>query len=221
MDIICEHCQSKFKIPDEKIPVGKVVSVPCPKCKNKITVSAAQKPEPTAPATETGAGAMGDLHEDTYDAAEKPFDFVEEEGKTVLICESDPAVKKTLVFTLENMEYHITDAKDTRDAVTKMRYHVYDLILVNESFDTANPDQNGVLGYLERLSMPVRRDIFVTMISNRFRTMDNMMAFNKSVNMVLNVKNINDIEKILTGGITENDFFYRIYKDTLKKLGKV
>ena len=221
MDIICEHCQSKFKIPDEKIPVGKVVSVPCPKCKNKITVSAAKKSESPAPAAEKGADAMDDLHGDTYDAAEKPFDFVEEEGKTALICEPDPAVKKTIVSALENMEYHITDAKDTRDAVTNMRYHVYDLILVNESFDTANPDQNGVLSYLERLSMPIRRNIFVALITNRFRTLDNMMAFNKSVNMVLSVKNINDIEKILTGGITENDFFYRIYKDTLKKLGKV
>jgi len=221
MDIICEHCQSKFKIPDEKIPAGKVVSVPCPKCKNKLTVSAAQKAESPAPVADTGAGAMDDLHGDTYDAAEKPFDFVEEEGKTTLICEPDPAVRKTLVSALENMEYHITDAKDTRDAVTNMRYHVYDLILVNESFDTANPDQNLVLNYLERLSMPIRRNIFVVLITNRFRTMDNMMAFNKSVNMVLNVKNINDFGKILSGRITENDFFYRIYRETLKKLGKV
>ena len=221
MDIICEHCQSKFKIPDEKIPVGKVVSVPCPKCKNKLTVSAAQKVESYAPAAETGAGVMDDLDGDTYDAAEKPFDFVEEEGKTTLICEPDPTVKKTLVTALENMEYHITDAKDTRDAVTNMRYHVYDLILINESFDTANPDQNGVLNYLELLPMSIRRNIFVVLITNRFRTMDNMMAFNKSVNMVLNVKNINDFEKILTGRITESDFFYRIFREILKKLGKV
>jgi predicted Zn finger-like uncharacterized protein len=217
MDIICEHCQGKFKIPDEKIPVGKVVSVPCPKCKNKITVNAAQKTESPAPAAKKGEDVPGD----TYDATEKPFDFVEEEGKTALVCEPDPVLKKTIVSTLGNMEYHITDAKDARDAVTNMRYHVYELILVNESFDTSNPDQNGVLSYLERLSMPIRRNIFVAMVTSRFRTLDNMMAFNKSVNMVVNIKNINDLEKILTGGITENDFFYRVYKDTLKKLGEV
>lgn len=221
MDIVCEHCQSKFKVPDEKIPAGKVVSVPCPKCKHKITVSASPKADASAPGPETGGAAATDTAEDTYDASEKPFDFVEEEGKTALVCEPDAAVKKTLISALTNMEYHITDVKDTRDAVTKMRYHVYDIILVNESFDTDDPDRNNVLSYLERLSMSVRRNIFVVLLSHRYRTMDNMMAFNRSVNMVLNLKNISNIEKILTGSATDNDFFYRVYRDTLKKLGKV
>ena len=221
MDIVCEHCQSKFKIPDEKIPAGKVVSVPCPKCKHKITVSATPKAE--APVQEPGPGepAADDMDSGTYDAADKPFDFVEEEGKTALVCEPDAGVKKTIISALENMEYHITDAKDAREAITNMRYHVYDLVLVNESFDTDDPDQNDVLSYLERLSMTVRRNIFVVLFSDRYRTMDNMVAFNRSVNMVLNLKNIADIEKILAGSTTDNDFFYRIYKDTLKKLGKV
>jgi len=221
MDIVCEHCQSKFKVPDEKIPAGKVVSLPCPKCKNKITVGAAPKPEAAASAVKKDESAVGDLHGDTYDASDKPFDFVEEEGKTALICESDDAIKKSIKSSLEKMEYHITDAKDIRDALRNMRYHVYDVILVDESFDTEDPDKNGVLEYLEVLSMSIRRNIFVILISQRYRTMDNMMAFNKSVNMVLNVKNIVDIEKILVRGIADNDFFYRVYKETQKKLGKI
>lgn len=219
MDVVCEHCQSRFKIPDEKIPTGKVVSVPCPKCKHKITVSAPARVDAPASAPEEAAGP--DTRGATYDASQKPFDFVEEEGKTALVCEPDPTVRKTILSALENMEYHITDAKDTKDAVTNMRYHVYDLVLVNESFDTGNPDQNGVLHYLERLPMSVRRNIFAVLISGRHRTMDNMAAFSRSVNMILNLKNINDIKKILPGSMTDNDFFYRIYKDTLKKLGKV
>jgi len=219
MDIVCEHCQSKFKVPDEKMPAGKVVSVPCPKCKHKITVSATTKAP--APIPESGGNAAARVPDDTYDASEKPFDFVEEEGKTALVCEPNEAVKKTILSALNNMEYHITDVKNTRDAVTNMRYHVYDLILIDESFDTDDPDRNGVLSYLERLSMSVRRNIFVVLVSNRYRTMDNLMAFNKSVNMILNVKNINDIEKILVGRTTDNDFFYRVYRDTMKKLGKV
>ena len=211
--------QSKFKVPDEKIPAGKVVSVPCPKCKHKITVSATAKAP--APAPETHGDAATDISDGTYDASEKPFDFVEEEGKTALVCEPGEAAKKTIIAALNNMEYHITDAKNTRDAVTNMRYHVYDLILLDESFDTDDPDRNGVLSYLERLAMSVRRNIFVVLVSNRYRTMDNMMAFNKSVNMVLNLKNINDIEKILVGSVTDNDFFYRVYRDTLKKMGKI
>ena len=95
------------------------------------------------------------------------------------------------------------------------------MIIVNEDFDTMNPDTNGVLVFLERLNMAVRRNIFVTMISNRFHTMDNMMTFNKSVNLIINTENINDLDKILQRGITDNEFFYRVYRESLKETGKI
>jgi hypothetical protein len=63
--------------------------------------------------------------------------------------------------------------------------------------------------------------MFVTLISSRFRTMDNMMALNKSVNLIVNIKNIEDIGKILSRGITDNEYFYRIFKQTLKEVGRV
>ena len=119
------------------------------------------------------------------------------------------------------MEYQITVAESARDALKRMRYHVYELIVLNESFNTDNPEANGVLIYLERLSMITRRNMFVAMVSDRFRTMDNMMALNKSVNLIINVKNIDDIGKILSRGITDNEYFYRIFKETAKETGKM
>ena len=217
MDIVCEHCKSKFKVPDEKIPPGKVASFPCPKCKQKITVDPGTKPDPEPQAASSPADTS--TTED-YDASEKPFDFVEEEGKTALVCESDPAIKKTLIAALEELEYHITDAASTVEALKTMRYHVYDVVFLNEAFDTDNPDSNEILAYLERVNIVVRRNIFVALISQRYRTMDSMMAFNKSVNMVINVKNIGDVQKILRKGITDNDFFYNVFMETLRKIGK-
>ena len=217
MDIVCEHCKSKFKVPDDKFPAGRVASFPCPKCKLKISVGAGKQAEP---ATQPASSAVYKDATEDYDASDKPFDFVEEEGKTALVCAPDPAIKKTLLGALEHLEYHITDAADKADALKKMRYHLYDVVLVDESFDTDNPDSNGVLEHLERLNMAIRRKMFVVLISRRHRTMDNMVAFNKSVNMVINVKNIGDTEKILSRGITDNDFFYNVFIETLKKTGK-
>ncbi len=157
----------------------------------------------------------------TYDAADKPFDFIEEEGLTALLCEQNPLARTTIQNALNLMDYQITTAENARDALKRMRYHVYDLIVINESFDTKNPDSNGVLIYVERLSMQVRRKIFVAMISNRYRTMDNMMAFHGSVNLIVNIKNIEDIGKILSRGITDMELFYRVHKETLKETGQV
>jgi len=156
----------------------------------------------------------------SYDAADKPFDFVEAEGETALICESDPSVREKISSGLKELGYMITEAASARDALKKMRFHTYDVVVLSEHFDTDNPDQNNVLQYLEGLSMGIRRDMFVALISGRFRSMDNMAAFNKSVNLVINTKNIDDAGTILKRGISENAAFYRVYKETLKKMGK-
>jgi len=211
MEVVCESCQARFNVPDDKIPAGKSIRAACPKCKNKITISA-QDTGAAPAAVEDKAGA------ERYDAAEKPFDFIEEDALTALICEPDPAVREKISSVLELMEYHLTTVGNTREALKKMRYHNYNVIVVNESFDTTSPDTNGVLLFLERLPMSTRRAIFVCLISSRYRTMDHMMALNKSVNMILNMKNINDFGKILSSAITDNDIFYRVYRESAKLL---
>jgi CheY-like chemotaxis protein len=155
-----------------------------------------------------------------YDAADKPFDFVEAEGETALICESDPAIAEKISAAVKSLGYMITEAGSAKDALKKMRFHTYDVVVLDERFDTAAPDENDVLRYLESLSMVTRRDIFVALVSERFRSMDNMAAFNKSVNLVINTKNIDDVETILKRGVSENNAFYRVFKETLKKMGR-
>ncbi len=211
MEITCENCQSRFKLPDEKVPAGKATRLSCPKCKGQITVAA-----PSGP----GNLLKNGLEETGYDASEKPFDFIEEEGNTALACESDPAMLKKIVDTLNLLEYHVTVSESGRDALKKMRYHQYDLVVINEAFHCTGPDTNMVLLYLERLNMSARRDIYVTMISSQYRTMDQMMAFRHSVNLIVNSKNIDDIGKIIQRGLTDHEFFYRVFKDTLKEVGR-
>lgn len=211
MEVVCESCQARFNVPDDKIPAGKSIRAACPKCRHKITIPAK---EDDAVSTEAAAKEGAER----YDAADKPFDFIEEDALTALICEPDPANREKISSVLELMEYHLTTVSNTREALKKMRYHNYNVVVVNEMFDTSSADTNGVLLFLERLPMSTRRQIFVCLISSRYRTMDHMLALNKSVNMIINIKNINDFGKVLSSAITENDIFYRAYRDTVKYL---
>jgi hypothetical protein len=63
-----------------------------------------------------------------------------------------------------------------------------------------------------------RRNIFVALISERFKTGDNMQTFNKSVNFILNVGDIDRARNILTRGINDNNVFYRVFKESLAKI---
>ena len=155
-----------------------------------------------------------------YDASDRPFDFVESDAETALVCESDGTVREKISGALKKMGYQTTEAASTGDALKSMRFHLFDLVMVNENFDQSAPDRNDVLAYLETLAMSTRRQIFVALISDTYRTTDNMAAFNKSVNTVINLKNIEDVEKILRGAVAENAAFYRVMKETLKKMGR-
>jgi len=119
------------------------------------------------------------------------------------------------------MEYNVVEAINARDALTKMRFHIFNLVVINETFDMSNIDNNSILIYLARLNMVIRRNIFVVLLSNQYRTMDKMMAFNKSVNLIINLENIDDADRILSRSIAENEIFYRVFKEALKKSGRV
>jgi len=215
MDITCDKCQSKFKIADEKIPKGKTVTLRCPKCETRISVSS----PPADAAAQTSI--IENVDNSTDEPMESAFDFTEEEGKTALVCENDPRIREKIVNALKLMEYHVVEASNARDALTKMRFHIFNLVAINETFDMSNIDNNSILIYLARLNMVIRRNIFVVLLSNQYRTMDKMMAFNKSVNLIINLENIDDADRTLSRSIAENEIFYRVFKEALKKSGRV
>lgn len=217
MEIVCQQCQSKFRIDDEKLPAGKTVGLKCPKCQTKLTITRPEKKEAVSVDDFDDLFAFDEGDAEDYDATEKPFDFIEEEGKTAMICEADPLIREKVKPTLDMLEYHVTEVQNSRDALKKMRYINYDVIIINEYFDTKDPDANSVLIYLERMGMQLRRNMFVTLLSSRFRTMDNMAAFQKSVNMIVNMSNLDDFGKIFQRGMADYGIFYRIYKDTLQE----
>jgi hypothetical protein len=218
----------KFKIADEKIPSEEVVFIPCPRCKNMLTLDTrAQKPptqnnpvKPVQPTRSSDKNLIETISSSVYDASEKPFDFLAPGVKTALVCESDSAILSKLRLVLKQMGYHTIEPPNATDALKKMRFHAFDLIVMNELFDSPSPDDNPILTYLNDAMASVRRNMFVALITTRFRTMDNMAAFNKSVNVVIHLKNLDEIAKILLRAINENLAFYSVFQESLVKTGK-
>lgn len=220
MEIVCDNCNAKLSVADDKLPKDKAAAIRCPKCKHKIAIDPQRRSgNDTTGDTATPNPFHFDEGTEDYDASERPFDFLEEEGNTALICENDPEIIKQINIVLGIMDYSVTSAETIRDALKKMKYHSYNMILINDTFDGSDPDANGLLLYLERLEMDVRRNIFVGLLTRRYATMDNMSAFLKSVNITINLKDIASIDRILARGINEYELFYAAYKDSAKKIG--
>jgi predicted Zn finger-like uncharacterized protein len=204
MEVLCKNCKAKFMIADDKLPTGQTVSLKCPKCKSKIEIKT----------------AIDEAASDTRDALEKSFDFVEAGVETALICEQDAGVSKKIHSVLQRMEYHVTEVASARDAMKYMRFRVFDLVVLDDNFEGSGPESNHVLQYLGHQPMNTRRHIFVALLGNDFKTANNMTAFNRSVNLVVNLKDIDELEKVLKRSLIENEEFYRVLKGTLRKVGR-
>ncbi len=157
---------------------------------------------------------------DNYDAADMLFDFVDADAETALVCEPDPVARGKVKKALKGMGYQPMEVRYAKEALKSMRFHHYDVVVLNEHFDPSASGRNEVLDYLAKMNTGIRRQMFVALLSKTHRTMDNMQAFHKSVNVIINLKNIDDVSAILKSAIADNAFFYRIMKDILKKMGK-
>jgi predicted Zn finger-like uncharacterized protein len=207
VEVLCKNCKAKFKIADDKLPAGQMVSLKCPKCKSKIEIK-------TTVDIDKGAS-------DIYDVSEKTFDSVEEWVGIALICEQDAGLREKIRSTIQRMGYHpLGRPESARDAMKYMRFRVFDLIVLDENFEGGNPESNHVLQYLGHQPMNTRRNIFVVLLGNSFRTADNMMAFNRSVNLVVNLKDVDELEEVLRRSLTEYEEFYSVLKGSLKKMGR-
>jgi len=73
---------------------------------------------------------------------------------------------------------------------------------------------------LTQMPMVTRRNIFVALMGSNFKTLNNMQAFQKSVNVVINEKDLGKMEDVLKKSVSENEIFYKVFKETLHSMGK-
>jgi len=209
MDVTCDACGAAFKIPDEKLPPNQVVSIACPKCKGKITVDT-KKPD-----KDTVSGETEEFEQDS-----SPLELFEEGTKLALVLNGDDGQIKDISSALEKLSYKPIVAPSIQDAMGKLRLHHFDLIILSEGFGGQSLEGSPVAHYLNHLSMSVRRKIFLALVSDKFKTMDNMMAFTLSANLVLHPADLSKLRLILNKAILDNEKFYKIFMDTLKETGK-
>lgn len=156
-----------------------------------------------------------------YDDSDKPFDFIGTDTETALICVTDDAIREKIIGDLKGRDFFLTEVKTAKEAVRKMRFHVYTLLVIDENFDATNPDSNDLIRYLANFPMATRRRMFVVLLSSRLRTLDKMAALTHSVNMIIGTQSVKDFITLITNGMAENEGFYYTLLDTMKAAGKI
>ena len=154
------------------------------------------------------------------DYSGRPFGYKDTNNETAMICENDPAIRQKISSTLKSLDFNVIEPATFKEVLKYLNFHTFNVIVVNENFDSGTGGINNVLNYMEHLSMSIRRQIFVVLISATFATMDNMRSYNKSVNLIINKKEIDEAGLILKKEISENNYFYHVFKEIYRKYGE-
>jgi CheY-like chemotaxis protein len=250
MDVTCTSCGAKLKIPDSKLPPPQVrtVSITCPKCKSTLKIDRTKpdagvalkkkadvKPErdlPPKDKAKTGEPAKdrvskeakkdrrGIIFDYEYDEDISPLEFYEEGTKLALILDGDAKRAKEISSVLEELSYRTVVPASIKEAMGKVLFHHFDLIMLSDGFDGLAVAEGPLINYLNRLSMSVRRRIFLVLLSTKFKTMDLMKALGMSANLVVNPDDLSNLSLILKKGVSDNNKFYKVFLDTLVETGK-
>ena len=196
MNVICDNCKTKLTIPDHKLPKDKDLKLKCPKCKEQITILA-EKPE---------------KHNSDF-TLENKFNAL------ALICVGDQILEKKVNSIVQRLGFKTSAVTTTKKALKKLEYHIYPLVVVDESFDQ-NRGVEDIVDKLNVVDMSLRRKICLVFISSKLSTNDHMSALHTSVNDIINTDDITHLTTILPQIITEHKNLYTVYNSSLDLTGQ-
>lgn len=221
MEIICSQCQGHFRIAEEKLPENQTVVLTCPKCKNRIPIDRRNRQaDQVTNLAEPSKDMAVNAEDETYDAADRPFDYIAPGARTAMICETDDDIRSSISAELMALGYYPVMPSNCEEALKRMRFHVFNVVIVNDRFDCSQMAEHPVLENIRNLAMETRRAMFVILLSDQFRTMDNMAAFHQSVNLVINNRHVAEFTKIFKRALADHQSFYEVFLECQSKLGK-
>jgi CheY-like chemotaxis protein len=138
----------------------------------------------------------------------------------VLVCEDSPERQSVIKAALDQLGFTMYAAKNAEDALERLRRDAFEVVIVDEQFQGGSALDNDVLNAIIMLPMSARRYMFVALLGRTYKTFDNMLAFARSVNVVVNLNDLPHLPAILRKGITENNEFYKVFRDLLAEVGK-
>jgi CheY-like chemotaxis protein len=140
--------------------------------------------------------------------------------RVVLVCEDSAERQAVIKAALDQLGFTMFAAKTSEEATEHLRRVAPEVVIVDEQFQGGSALDNEVLQMLQAMPMSSRRYMFVALLGRQYKTFDNMMAFARSVNAVVNLNDLPHLPAILRKGITDNTEFYRIFHEMLSEVGK-
>jgi hypothetical protein len=223
MELSCEGCQAVIQIPDGRVPQNSTFRLPCPRCKRKIVASTKSAERQEDAHTDVG------LTSSEFEVTSAPA-INSDEGLSEVMDSLQPDQPAALLYVnraeahaevkaiLEGLGYVVDSPAAADQALQRLRFNQYRIILLDDDSERKSP--NPVAEYLVGLNMNIRRDMFVVLIGQRFKTADHIQAFIESVNLILHPDDLPQLATFLVRGVRDQERFYKVFTECLIEDGQ-
>jgi predicted Zn finger-like uncharacterized protein len=128
--------------------------------------------------------------------------------RKALLCAAEP-LREAVAQKLADSGYQVFVAEDTRQAVETMRSKQMDVVLLDPQFDPAEQGSAFVVREVNVLRPSQRRRLFFVLLSPSLRTMDAHAAFLNNVNAIVNVNDLDDLDRVMDVALRDYNELYR------------
>lgn len=214
MKIQCKGCRIEFNVSDDKIPEDKPLKILCPKCKSPMEIKGKAMGNQVE---DRAACTLEENRADTLLDFANAIDVVDEGVRTALLCDTDVKRGERIVQALQELDFWVVHAHRPAFALEKLHHNSYDLIVLDENFNSENESHNLVLHHIQLLPMHLRRQFYLCLLSREKNTMDEKLAFRVGVNLILNVKDLDKAKVLFARLMKEHRGFYALFNSELSK----
>ena len=213
MTVTCPGCHATLNIPDDRLPKGKVVSAACPRCKGAIAIDTRESPPP---ASRPGAAAQDRPAEEPVE----PASYDELGQPKALVCAGNPTEQQQVFAFLRESGFAPQAATSPAQAMERLRFSAHAVLILRDGFDGPAGSGPSLMETIAEMAMSVRRNLHVVLVSPAVTSLDSTSAFARSVDVVLHPSDLPRLGDALKRSQTERERAYRIFRESLRDLGR-
>ncbi len=229
----CPHCREAFnfsEVQETKIKNALAnlkagsLKLGCPRCRQSIALTSAGElaEAPPAPA---GAPPVANIAPPEFpdigwlaDGLYEEKEVVEDIPKAMILI-GEGAVRERVVKVYESLGYLVEGAESSTDAMAKMRFVNYAVVVLQSGYDGKLADSL-FHRYMQAMPMVRRRYIHYLLLGPEFHTLYDLEALSQSANLVVNEHEVNHLDIILRKSMREYEELFGPLKAMLKAHGK-
>jgi len=147
--------------------------------------------------------------------------FITAADKPALVALSNPEWAEAAKKVLKELGYKPHTAATHPEFSTRFAQVRYQVVLLDELFAAAKPDENLTLKSLQAMPVSQRRHATIILFGNSFKTFEAMQAFQQSVHAVINGAEIPMLKQLVEKAVAENDLFLYSYRDVQKRISSL